>query len=64
MRKNIRKGKYTMTRQQYHNQRKVARTLARQDAPTDPGRKQYAAAIIRVVEQFNGRITAYHGRTS
>ncbi len=53
-----------MTRQQYHNQRKVARTLARQDAPTDPGRKQYAAAIIRVVEQFNGRITAYHGRTS
>lgn len=53
-----------MTRKQYHNQRKVARTLARQDTDTEPARRQYAAAILRVLETFNGRITGYTGRKS
>lgn len=53
-----------MTRQQYRNQRKMARVLARQNTTTDPARKQYLAAILAVVESFNGRINAYTGRKS
>lgn len=48
-----------MTRTQYKNQSKTARALARQNRQTEAERRELAAAVLRVVEAFNGKITGY-----
>lgn len=46
-----------MTREAYKNQARAARAIARNITTTDEARRQAAAAVMRVVTMFNGKIT-------
>ncbi|HMO51258.1 MAG TPA: hypothetical protein PKA21_09040 [Kiritimatiellia bacterium] len=52
-----------MTREQYKNQMRTARVIARQTARTEPERRQMINGLRLAVAFFGGRITEFHGVT-
>ncbi len=50
-----------MTREQYKNQMKTARVIARQNAKTETERRRAVDALRLMILLFGGKITAYEG---